>query len=213
MSPDFETRERILHHVRSRFYESGFSKVTLDEIAGELGMSKKTLYKFFPSKEALLRTIAHSTMASTRSEMEKIAASEKPFAEKIADVMMLVNRTVGRISRSFVVDIQRFAPDLWREIDKFRSEFIIQRLADMILKARGEGILRSDVNEIVLVHMLIHSIQSIVNPEFLARQPFTVNDAFHSIFKVIFEGALTDEARRSVRLFDKPLTTLSWDNL
>ncbi len=145
--------------------------------------------------------------------MEKIAASEKPFAEKLADVMMLVSRTVGQISRSFIVDVQRFAPDLWREIDEFRSKVVIQRLAQMILKARGEGLLRSDVNEIVLVHMLILSIQGIVNPEFLARQPFSINDAFHSIFKVIFEGALTDEARTSVRLFDASLTTFSWDRL
>ena len=57
MPVDQSTRKRILERVRSRFFSSGFSKVTMDELAHDLGVSKKTIYKHFPSKNELLREL------------------------------------------------------------------------------------------------------------------------------------------------------------
>lgn len=208
MSGEFETRERILEHARERFLHHGFSKVTVDELSLDLGMSKKTFYKFFPSKEELLRTIIYAMMKGVEGEMERIENSDKPFAERLADVMMLLGKNMGRISRAFQLDIQRFAPALWKEAETFRREHVITRIGRMILKAREEGIFREEINEVILVHMLLHSIQGIVNPEFLTQQSFSLNEAFRTIFKTLFEGALTDEARKEFHVFDQPLTTM-----
>lgn len=209
MPGEFETRERIMEHARERFLQHGFSKVTMDELSSDLGMSKKTFYKFFPSKEELLRTTVYAMMKGVEREMEQIENSDKPFAERIADVMVLLGKNVGRISRAFQLDIQRFAPALWKEVEAFRRDRIIARMGKMILKAREEGIFREEINEVILVHMLFHSIQGIVNPEFLTQQSFSLNEAFRTIFKTLFEGALTDEAREHFHKFDQPLTTTS----
>lgn len=208
MSGEFETRERILDHARERFLHHGFSKVTVDELSADLGMSKKTFYKFFPSKEELLRTIIDAMMKGIEREMERIENSDRPFAERLADVMVLLGKNMGRISRAFQLDIQRFAPALWKEAETFRRERVIARIGRMILKAREEGIFREEINEVILVHMLLHSIQGIVNPEFLTQQSFSLNEAFRTIFKTLFEGALTDEARKEFHVFDQPLTTM-----
>ena len=120
MSGEFETRERIMDHARERFLRQGFSKVTMDELSADLGMSKKTFYKFFPSKEELLRTIVFAMMKGVEREMELIENSDKPFAEQIAEVMVLLGKNVERISRVFQLDIQRFAPALWKEVEAFR---------------------------------------------------------------------------------------------
>ncbi len=208
MSGEFDTRERILEHARERFLHHGFSKVTVDELSVDLGMSKKTFYKFFPSKEELLRTIIYGMMKGVEGEMERIENSDKPFAERLADVMMLLGKNMGRISRAFQLDIQRFAPALWKEAETFRREHLITRIGRMILKAREEGIFREEINEVILVHMLLHSIQGIVNPDFLIQQSFSLNEAFRTIFKTLFEGALTDEARKEFHVFDQPLTTM-----
>ena len=50
-----EIKVKILHKAEEMFLQFGFSRVTMEEIAMELGMSKKTLYRFFPGKEQLLK--------------------------------------------------------------------------------------------------------------------------------------------------------------
>ena len=57
MSDELRTRNRILNKARDHFFKHGFTKVTLDEIVQEMGVSKKTIYKFFPSKTEILREL------------------------------------------------------------------------------------------------------------------------------------------------------------
>ena len=47
-----EEKNKIIERTEDKFFRDGFYKTTMDEIATDLSMSKKTIYKFFPSKEA-----------------------------------------------------------------------------------------------------------------------------------------------------------------
>lgn len=191
-----EPKGRIISHAEDRFLRNGFNKVTLDELSSELGISKKTMYKFFPSKEYLVRTIIRLLMGRMEQEITRITEAEKPFVQKLADLMMLIGTFASRISRSFQVDMQRFAPTLWKEIDKFRNEKILSLVAKMIADAKKEGIFRDDINEQIVIMMFVNSVQSIANPEVLSQHSFSPKEAMYTIFHVIFEGSLTEEARK-----------------
>ena len=204
MSAEFELRERILERAREEFLSRGFSKVTLDEIASYLGISKKTLYKSYPSKEELLKAALHSMMRSAGWELERIISSDKPFVEKLAETMMTMGKYISRLRRETIVDVQRFSPSLWKDLEKFRQEYIVSKLLTMISQARAENIFRPEVDEQVLIHMLVNSIQGIIRPDVLAQQSFSAQDAARSIFQVIFEGALTEDARKEFHVFEKP---------
>ena len=205
MPTDTEIRQRIISFAQGRFLNPGFSKVTLDEIASELGMSKKTLYKHFENKEAILRAGMQETMRAIAREIDRIVSSDEPFAEKLAGVLMIVGKQVSKLSRSAQSDLQKFAPELWKEIDAFRREQIFVKIGRMITQARNENIFRPDVDAQVIVLMLLNCVQGILNPEVLSQNSFSAEQAFRIIFKTIFEGALTDGARKDFHIFDTPI--------
>ena len=208
MTTDTEIRERIISFAREHFMHEGFSKVTLDEIATELGMSKKTLYKYFEDKEDLLRAGIEENLRKIAHEIDAITATEGSFAEKLARVMMLIGKQMSRLSRGAMLDMQKFTPDLWKQIEAFRREQIFNKIGRMIAQARKENIFRSHVNEQILSLMIINCVQGILNPEVLSQNSFSAEEAFNIIFRTIFEGALTDEARKNFHVFDTPLTTI-----
>lgn len=205
MATDTELRERIVSFARDRFLNPGFSKVTLDEIASELGVSKKTLYKHFDSKEDILRAGMQGTMRAIAKEIDRIVASDRPFAEKLAGVMMIIGKQVSKLNRSAQSDLRKFAPELWKEIEVFRREQIFVKIGKMITQARDENIFRPEVNEQILVLMILNCVQGIMNPEVLSQNSFSAEQAFRNIFKTIFEGALTDGARSDFHVFDSPI--------
>lgn len=205
MATDTEIRHRIISFAQQRFLNPGFSKVTLDEIASELGMSKKTLYKHFENKEDILRAGMQETMRAIAIEIERIVGSDRPFAEKLAGVMMIIGRQVSKLSRSAQSDMQKFTPELWKEIEVFRREQIFTKIEKMVTQAREENIFRPDINEQVLVLMILNCVQGILNPEVLSQNSFSAEQAFRIIFKTIFEGALTDGARKDFHAFESPL--------
>ena len=208
MTTDTEIRERIISFAREHFMHEGFSKVTLDEIATELGMSKKTLYKYFEDKEDLLRAGIEENLRKIANEIDTITTSDGSFGEKLARVMMLIGKQMSRLSRGAMHDMQKFTPELWKQIETFRREQIFNKIGKMITQAREENIFRSYVNEQILTLMIVNCIQGILNPDVLSQNSFSAEEAFRIIFRTIFEGALTDDARKNFHLFDTPLTNI-----
>jgi AcrR family transcriptional regulator len=202
MTTELELRDVILEHARSEFLARGFSKVTVDEIASQLGISKKTIYKSYPSKEELLRASLHSMMRSAGWELERIVSSDQPLVDKLSQAMMMLGTYVSKIRKETIADLQRSAPTVWAELDKYRNKHIISRVVELIAQAKAENILRPEVHAEVVIEMFVNSIRGIVTPEVLASRSFSAEQAIRSIVTVIFQGALTDSARTALHLLE-----------
>ncbi|NUN70953.1 MAG: TetR/AcrR family transcriptional regulator [Bacteroidetes bacterium] len=193
---EHEPKERILELAKDRFFRSGFNKVTLDELSGELGISKKTMYKFFPSKEEMVKAVVWMMMHRVEKEVKRITEQDKPFTHRLADLIIFIGRTVGKLSKSFQQDMKRFAPVIWNEVERFRQEHIVGKVVAMIRRAKEEKVFREDINDEVIVLMVTTCFQNILTPDVLAEHAFSPKEALYTIFHVIFEGSLTEDARK-----------------
>jgi AcrR family transcriptional regulator len=191
---------RIIDAATNRFMNAGFYKVTMDEIASDLRMSKKTVYKFFPSKETLLKTIVHAFMRKIEREVQGTISSDKPIEEKLTTLLAFIGKQLRKFSRPFMTDVQRFAPALWKEIEIFRRERVLSQLQQMFRQAKKERVFREDLDPDLFFLVLTTTIQGIMNPQVLSQQPFSAEEAFKGIFRILYEGALTDEARKRFQL-------------
>jgi AcrR family transcriptional regulator len=198
---------RILEAATDRFMAAGLYKVTMDEIASDLRMSKKTVYKFFPSKEILLQAIVHALMKKVEGEVQGVIASDKPLEEKLTTLLTFVGKVMRKFSRPFMTDVQRFAPSLWKEIETFRRERVLSQLQQMFRQAKKEGAFREDLDPDLFFLVLNTTIQGIMNPQVLSQQPFSAEEAFQGIFRILYEGALTDEARKRFQMKNMSLST------
>jgi len=189
-------KERILEMAKDRLFKLGFNKVTLDELSTDLGISKKTMYKYFPSKDELVKTIVWMMLRRVEKEVQRITEEEKPFVHKLADLILYIGKTIGSFSKSFQMDMRRFAPLIWVEAEKFRQEHIVSKMIEMIRRAKKENVFRNDINDEVIVMMLSSCFQNILTPDVLAEHSFSPKEAMYTIFHVIFEGALTEDARK-----------------
>ena len=197
-----QERDRIVESAAEKFLSLGISKVTLDEIADDLRMSKKTVYKFFPSKDELLKSMVHIMLARVEKQVNTIVLSEKPFPEKMTEFMAFVGKFIGRLSTQFIRDMQRFAPSLWKEVETFRREHIFIKLDAMFVQAQREGYFRPDVDAELFKLVFLHSMQGIINPQTLSQHSFSAQQAFKSVFVILFEGMLTDQSRKDFHFFD-----------
>jgi AcrR family transcriptional regulator len=194
--------ETIIEAAQKRFFAHGFTKVTVDEISTDLRMSKKTLYKIFPSKEAIMREVIHFTLRRIEREVEALVKSGKPFEQKMTELLALMGRFFGRISKQTQSDMQRFTPELWEEIQEFREKHVLSKMTEIFRQAKKEGIFRPDIDIDLFIMIFLHAIQGIMNPYTLAERSYSANEAFRQIFSVLYEGALTDEARKNFKVFE-----------
>src|SRR5690242_17420640 len=105
---------RIVAGARRHFFAHGFRGVTMDELARELGMSKKTLYVSFPGKLDLLRAVIANKAAEIGADLEEITSDKKAdFQTKLARLLQCFQKHAGEIQPGFVRDIRREAPEVF----------------------------------------------------------------------------------------------------
>jgi len=196
MKKEKEIRERILEVSRELFFKFGFSRVSMDELAEKLGMSKKTIYFYFPSKKMLIDEMVNQMLARLSVGVEGIVNDRKmDFIEKPRRLLGFIGMQMAMVSPDFIIDLRKRVPDVWKRIDEFRREKILMNFGKLYQEGVKRGVFRSDVNQEFLVRMYANTVQSTLNPDVFSELPVSPADAFSSVLKVFFEGILTDRAR------------------
>ncbi len=111
------TAERI-------FFAAGFSRVLMDDLARELGMSKKTLYSHFASKEDLLRAVLARRTREVEQGLEAIVSAKETFPLKLGHLARFLQSKLADVSPVFLGDIRRYAPECFQVVEEFRARAI-----------------------------------------------------------------------------------------
>lgn len=192
--------QRITEAAERTFLRSGFSQVLMDDLARELGMSKKTLYAHFPGKEALVRAVLRHRIAGVDAAMREIVESGAAFREKMGRLTHLLQTRMGEVSPVFIADIRRHAPECFRIIEEFRARAIPLYFGRLLEDGVRAGHLRGDVDRELLVRVLVISIQGIIRPDVIGELRLHPRAAVEGILDIVFQGILTPRGRRSRKL-------------
>jgi AcrR family transcriptional regulator len=197
MHEEKEIKERILSQAEQLFLQFGYSKVTMDEIAASLGMSKKTVYKFFPGKEALVKEMITSMKCSIDDHIEYVWSNqEMEFMDKLKSVMNFIGKQTTKLHGPLLEDLHKNIPEVWQEIHDFRKANAVKRFTVFINEGVERGVFRKDIDRQLIVLFYLHAIQGLINPETLSQLPYSANQVFDAIIRIIFEGILTEEGRQ-----------------
>lgn len=190
-------RERIFLKTKEKFALNGYGKTSMDEIAGELAISKKTLYKFFPTKLKLAEMLVEHVLAEINRRCEAILTSPLPAIEKLLRIVqMLTEHQQQFVTRSLLESMQRQLPHLWQRIEAFRRERMRKNLEIILEQGKRDGTVRPDFNREMFFHFLLGAIREGINPEVLINASYSMHEALTALFDIFMNGTLTREGRK-----------------
>jgi len=190
-----EEKDKIIEYSEEKFLKDGFYKTTMDEVASELRMSKKTIYKFFPSKEDLMMAIARHFMNKMKGNILPALNSDKNAIEKLGELIKILAGASEKISTKRMEEMKRRFPSLWNEIDKFRTEMMFGNITKVINQGKKEGLFL-DYPTSIIMNMLVASVRTIVNPDFILNNNFSIIEAARYAFKIIIGGIVTEKGKK-----------------
>ena len=187
---------RIVEAGRQHFFAHGVRSVTMDDLAEELGMSKKTLYAAFPSKLDLLRAVLLEKFRSVEADLDQVmAAVSKDVLGGLHQLLACMQRHAGEIQPPFVRDIRREAPEVFKMIEERRRKLIQRYFGRIFDEGRRAGIIRKDIPTRLMIEMLVGVTESIMNPPKMAELGLTPKTGYVSVVTVMLEGLLTEKGR------------------
>ncbi|OGD22086.1 MAG: hypothetical protein A2W03_05525 [Candidatus Aminicenantes bacterium RBG_16_63_16] len=190
-------RERIVEAAGGLFLSRGFIRVTADEMAAEVGISKATLYRVFRSKEEILRAVVRGLMAEIGGRVDALIRDENlGFVERLARLVAFVGGRISRFGPLFIRDLQKAAPAVWKEVEAFRREKLLANFKTILAAGHKQGLFRGDIDLDLLLEMFLRLVEAFVNPAEVLRSGRPPAETFESVIKVFFQGILTDRGRR-----------------
>lgn len=190
-----DDQTKIIEQIEDKLFKEGFYKTTMDDVASELGMSKKTIYKFFPSKDDLVMAIAKHFMNSMKNKIIPALNSDKNAIEKLAELISILAKASEKISPKRMDEIRKYFPSLWNEIDKFRTQMMFGNITKVIDQGKAEGLF-IDYPTSIIMNVLVASVRNIVNPDFILNNNFSIIEAARYAFKIIIGGIVTDKGKK-----------------
>ncbi|SLM49890.1 Transcriptional regulator [Nitrospira japonica] len=195
--PNAPATQRVVAAARRHFLSQGFRRVTMDELADELGMSKKTLYGLFPSKTALVESVILDKFRCAEADLRRItAASRGDVPGALRRLVAAVQTHTQEIQAPFVRDIQRDAPHLFEVVEQKRRELIRRHFGKLLSEGRRARVIRRDIPMPLIMEILLGTVRAVMNPPKLIELGLTPDQGYSAIMSVIFEGLLAGTSRR-----------------
>jgi AcrR family transcriptional regulator len=191
-------RQRIVDAARAHFFSHGFRGVTMDDLAEELGISKKTLYAHFPGKFDLLEAVLAAKLAAVEATLKQVTrAHPRDFPATLRELLAGTHRELDEIKPPFVRDMRQKAPDVFKLVERRRAAIIQRYFGKFFIEGQRGGMVRKDVPAKLIIEILLAMVQSIMNPPKMEELGMMPKEGFSGILKIILEGALTSKGRKA----------------
>lgn len=196
-----DLKNRIIDEAGKLFTQHGVKRITMDEIASNLGISKRTIYQNFKDKEDLLIHYIRSIMQIQRDYLKDLSANEYT-------VVHIFLKTIG-MHKEFDFFNVRFSDDIDKYYPKAKKELLEQKsrglsfLKEFLEQGMEQGVIRKELNVEVVSFLLQDSNRSFINAIRLENKSFTNWELFFTSMINFIRGISTHEG---IEIVDNYLT-------
>jgi AcrR family transcriptional regulator len=170
----------------------------MDDLAEELGISKKTLYRHFPRKIDLVEAVLADKFAGVEARLKEVTR-EPPhnFAATLHELLARTQRELDEIKPPFIRDMRQKAPQVFKIVERRRAALIERFFGRLFTEGQRTGMVREDVPAKLIIEILLAMVQAIMNPPKMEELGMMPKEGFTGILKIVLEGALTSKGRKS----------------
>ena len=193
-----ESKLKILTGAEALFLRYGFKSITMDDIARELGISKKTLYQYFTDKNDLVNQAVENHLSIEKESCLQLEESEK---DPIAYLLAISNNFSSEekhINPAVLFDLKKYFKEAWDKIELYSKEFIYGQVLQNLQQGKSKGLYRKEMNEKIIALHYVHMIQFMVNPENYHKEERNFNVVHKELMTYHLHGILTEKGLKQL---------------
>lgn len=198
-----EANEKILKTSLQLFFKYGIKHVTMDDIAKELGMSKKTIYQFFKEKDDLVNQLCEVEMSQNEEEFNKINRSAKDPIHEIILISAKMRDMMQHINPTFFIDLQKFYPVAFARFKQFKNSCALENVLINIRKGIETGIYREDIDVDFAAKYRLAQIDMLMFGDYFSYEKTSLAKASECLLEMFVYGICTIKGHKLLDNYKK----------
>lgn len=170
-------KERILEKATDLFMRYGIRSITMDEIATQLGVSKKTLYQFFADKDAMVEAVVNEETKRNEEGCRQFSARAENAVHEIFLAMDNMQEMLKAMNPQLIHDLEKHHPVAFKRLKQYKYHFLYGMIKENLERGIKEDLYRTDINTDLTVRHRIESAFMPFNQEVFPQNKFPMNQA------------------------------------
>lgn len=192
-------KQQIINKSEELFMRYGIRSVSMDDIARELGISKKTLYQQVENKSDLIRQIFVERSQEEREAIEKMREQSDNAIEELVIVARFMISRLRHISPTSRYDLEKYYQDVHREIDRLHMTFFTHFIQENLVRGIKEDLYRQSVEVKIVAKLFVGMATRLAHNDYFAVQEHSLEDLVSQLFFYHIHGVASESGMRIIR--------------
>lgn len=202
-----ETSERILETTDQLFHQYGIRRVTMDDIATQCGMSKKTIYQYFKDKDELVDAAAEMHMHHNKCLCEEHNKKAKDALHEVFLAMEMAKEILEKLHPAILRDLEKYYPKTFTKFRKHKDEFMYKVVRKNLEWGIADGIYRSEIDVDVMTKFRLESMFFPFNPFVYPQSQYSITKIEEEIMEHFVYGLATIKGHKLIEKYKKQRQT------
>jgi TetR/AcrR family transcriptional regulator, cholesterol catabolism regulator len=202
--------KNILSKVRELYTKYGIKSITMDDVARELGISKKTIYQYVTDKDDLVGKFVVNEIKLRQEEICKCFKTGFNAIEELFEISIIMNKLVRDQNPATDHDLKKYYLHHYQKIVKIRREGTFNYIYQNLKKGKAEGLYREEINEEIISKLYISRVESIHLNDLFTVEEFTSLKHFIELLNYHIRGIATE---KGIMVLNKKLKELETNNI
>jgi AcrR family transcriptional regulator len=193
-----ETKSDILKTTESLFNQFGIKSVSMDDVASKLGVSKKTLYKYYNSKDELVKEVLLNKLGTFHGCIIQIQ-TDGDAIDEVLSVFKNVSEVMSKNNPVMIYDLKKYYPKAFSLFEEFRNQKIREHFLNNLKRGVAEGLYRKNVNGELLARIYFNIIEFISGPDLVEIEP-DFRKRYSEVFVYHLRGICSEKGLEKIKV-------------
>lgn len=185
------------------FMQYGIRSVSMDDIAAQLGMSKKTLYQYYTDKDELVDAVLTAILEGNQS---RCMADKQQADNAIHELFLafeMIRELFGNMNPSVAFDLEKYHPDVFKKFQQYKSGFLYQVISQNLKRGIQEELYRPEISIDILCRLRIGTTMMAFDPEIFPDNRNNLVQIEAEIFYHFLHGLATAKGEKLIEKYRK----------
>lgn len=186
-------KSRILEKGAELFFRFGVKTVTMDTIATDLGISKKTIYQHFPDKDSMVLQVVESFLESDLKKWDELDKLYSNVIEKMFKSFEILKDMLTDMNPRILFEIKKYHPNAYAKFHEYFEGIVFEKLTLDMKKGMQFGYFRSDIPAEFLAKTRMAEVNLAFEPSFNVGNKMSLFETQSVLLDIFLKGIMTEK--------------------